>query len=120
MLAAFYAALLVMGWHYPTDLVGALLMSGFWALAGLAVFDLAERRWPSRAGREARAGLRDAWVPLGAGFAAVTFLASAAVLARRLTPEAVEHGYASTLVAGALVAAACGVLVAALAVALRR
>ena len=118
-LAAFYGALLVMGWHYPSDVLGGLLMGALWALAGIGVLAFAERRSPSLVRPEAAPGLRAA-LALAAGFTAVTFCAGAAVLSRPLAAEAFEHSYGSLLVAAAVVTAACGALTAGLVHALRR
>jgi membrane-associated phospholipid phosphatase len=119
-LAAFGAALLVMGWHYPSDVVAGLLMGALWALAGLALHELAEQRRPASAPREPSAGLRDAAAPLVAGFSSVALLAGGAVAARRGAGEALEHGIAAELAAGGLVLTLFAALATALVVALRR
>jgi membrane-associated phospholipid phosphatase len=118
-LAAFYGALLVMGWHYPSDVLGGLLMGALWALAGIGALAFAERRSPSLVRPEVAPGPRTA-LALVTGFTAVTFCAGAAVLARPLAAEAYEHSFGPLLVAATIVTAACGVLTAGFALALRR
>jgi membrane-associated phospholipid phosphatase len=119
-LAAFSAAMLVMGWHYPSDVIAGLLMGALWAFAGIALLELDARKRPARSPREAPPGLRDALAPLLAGFSAVALLACSAVIARFGAAEALERGYAAELAALALVVALCGAVATALVLALRR
>jgi membrane-associated phospholipid phosphatase len=46
-------ALLSLGWHYPSDVVGGYLVAASWAGAAVAALRAAEARWPERPGRRA-------------------------------------------------------------------
>lgn len=112
--------LLVLGWHYPSDVLAGYGVAALYTLLAVAALRAAAARWPERTGREAAAR----WVALAAplvaaaGFAAA--LAAAVVLVR---PHDVA-GYAAShttfiFVASGLVAAATAVA-GTFAVALRR
>ena len=51
-------SILVLGWHFPSDVLGGFLVAGTWTSLGLAVLWWADARWPARSGRAAvgRAG----------------------------------------------------------------
>ena len=117
-LAAFYGALLVMGWHYPSDVLGGLLMGALWALAGVGVLAFAERRSPSLGPPETppACGSRSRSPPASPPSRS----AWRRGVSRPLAAETFEHSYGLLLVAAAVVTAACGVLTAGLVLALRR
>ncbi len=41
----------VLGWHFPSDVLGGFLLAGGWTLAIAAALRYAAERWPERAGR---------------------------------------------------------------------
>lgn len=69
-------AILALGWHFPSDVVGGFLNAGMWVLLAVAVLAALEARWPERRRgvlREGRPRPVDAVGPiaLGAGAAAM-------------------------------------------------
>jgi membrane-associated phospholipid phosphatase len=113
-------ALLTLGWHYPSDVLGGYLMAALWTSLALAGLTAADARWPARTGREAAARWGAALAPATVG-ALVASLALAAVVAAR--PDgAVRYAAAhTTFVAVAAAIALAGVALAgAFAAALRR
>ena len=48
-------AIVSLGWHYPSDVIGGYLVATGWAFLALAGLRYADARWPSRAGRDAAA-----------------------------------------------------------------
>ena len=76
-------SLLILGWHFPSDVVGGQLLATTWALVALAALRIAEARWPAR-GSMRRAALDS--VPssrcgVALGLAAAASAALVAVLA---------------------------------------
>jgi membrane-associated phospholipid phosphatase len=111
-------SLLVLGWHFPSDVLGGFLLAGTWTCLALAVLWSAERRWPARSGR--RAVARAARSRLRPAFAVAAVFAAGVVLIRGplLAAYSTAHG---SFVAGALAIAALAVLLASgLVLALRR
>jgi membrane-associated phospholipid phosphatase len=41
-------SILVLGWHYPSDVLGGYLVAGAWALGGVAALALASQPWVGR------------------------------------------------------------------------
>jgi hypothetical protein len=85
-------ALLVLGWHYPSDVLGGFLVAGLWASLAVAVLHRVEVPEPAR---------RPAWEPiagLGAGAAVVV----AVLLGARADTVALYTLERPTFVAGAL------------------
>jgi len=104
-------AVVVLAWHFPSDVLGGFLMAGMWTALGVAALRVVE----TRGAREARAGAHDLGLALGLG-AGVAAVAAAVALAASDT-VALYASERPTLVAGALVIAA---LAGALAVGLAR
>jgi len=100
-------AILALGWHFPSDVLGGFLVATTWTLLAVAGLNWLEQHRPSGLAREAPSRPADALVPLalGAGAAAVVL---AVWLAR---PDQVERYAAdhSTFVAGAAAIAALAV-----------
>ncbi len=44
---------LVLGWHYPSDVLGGFLVAGAWTSLAVAALRFADARWPARSGRRA-------------------------------------------------------------------
>lgn len=112
-------AIVALGWHYPSDIVGGYLVATAWCLVTLAAMRIADARWPEpgtlRAAARTRApALRAAVAPLGAVIAAAGFGVGLARL-DRITDFAEAHT-AATLAAIAISVCAA-VLVAAVSLA---
>jgi membrane-associated phospholipid phosphatase len=112
--------LLILGSHFPSDVLGGYLVAAVWVLAGAAALRAVDRRWPARTTRTAALRLDEALTPpLAAAAAAV----GAAVLAVLLRPDAIlgEGARHPSAVAAAVAVGAFGLSVAtALVLALRR
>jgi hypothetical protein len=94
-------AIVSLGWHYPSDIVGAYMVAATWTLLLLAALRAAEQRWPDRGSMRDAArralGTKDALRAL-AGAVALTCAAVAGIgLARvdRLARFADEHTVAT-------------------------
>jgi peptidoglycan/LPS O-acetylase OafA/YrhL len=107
VLATAYSILIV-GSHYPTDVVGGMLMAAAWTAAGVAALEAAERRRPS--GRPVPgfgASRRALWLASGAAaasvFAALVLAAAASEVGFYLSDHAV-------LLTGGVILAACAAI----------
>jgi membrane-associated phospholipid phosphatase len=99
-------AMLVLAWHYPSDVLGGFLMAGLWTALAVAALRVVEDRPVAEARPAAGADLRLA-VGLAAGAAAV----AAAVALAASDTAALYASERPTLVAGALaIAAVAGAL----------
>jgi membrane-associated phospholipid phosphatase len=115
-------SLLLLGWHYPSDILGGFCVAAVWASIGLAALWAAERRWPAGAAR-ARAmtsygALTQAAPAALAGLGVATVLA----LATLVRPEAaLAYAEANTAFVAAATAIGSGAfaMVGALAAVLR-
>jgi membrane-associated phospholipid phosphatase len=58
-------SLMVLGSHYPSDVLGGFLMAATWALLAVAALIIAEQRWPSTRAPVPRVSMRAALGPLG-------------------------------------------------------
>ena len=109
-------AVLVLGWHFPSDVIGGFLVAAGTALFVLAGLRVADERWPERTGREA------ARRALGAAAQPRTALVAAALVALVVAVALVGldggtgymRDYTSAAFALALVAASAAALPAAL------
>jgi membrane-associated phospholipid phosphatase len=113
-------ALLTLGWHYPSDVLGGYLVAAFWMAAAIAALRAAGERWPARSGREAAVRWGAALAPAGIG--ALVSLVGLAAVALARPDGAVRYAAAHTafvFVAAALAAAAAATA-GAFAAALRR
>jgi membrane-associated phospholipid phosphatase len=88
-------AVLVLAWHFPSDVLGGFLMAGMWT--ALAIAGLRAVEAPAERAALPRAGI---------GGVAATGVAAAAVLALPRDPVVLYAAERPTLVAGALVIAA--------------
>ena len=117
---AFAFALMVMGWHYPTEVLAGLLVPAVWAPLGLAAMWAADERWPERTGREAAVRLGAVLAPIAATVALGALAAGAIVLLRSESVEEFGEAHTTAVAFGALIAATAGGLAAAFALLLRR
>jgi membrane-associated phospholipid phosphatase len=88
-------AVLVLGWHYPSDVLGGFLVAGLWASLAVAVLHRVEAPEPAR---------RPVWEPL-AGLAAGAGVVASVVLGVRADTVALYTSERPTFAAGALVIA---------------
>jgi hypothetical protein len=108
-------SILVLAWHFPSDVVGGFLVAALWTLLAVAALFAAERRWPAGARRaSARAAQPLVW-PLEAVGVALGSAGVAVALARpgQVADFAADHTAAvagGALIAGVAVALAGGVL----------
>ncbi|GAC1434992.1 MAG: hypothetical protein NVSMB51_03470 [Solirubrobacteraceae bacterium] len=56
-------SILVLGWHFPSDVLGGFLVAGLWTATALAVLWWADARWPSHSARAAVSRARGALAP---------------------------------------------------------
>ena len=113
-------SILVLQWHFPSDVLAGFLVAGTWTLGGVAALWAAEDRWPARTGRTAVLRARDAIAPSAVGVAGARAGAAAGALARPRAVLAAADAH-TAFVAGALAIGGLGVALAvALSLALRR
>ena len=86
-------AVLVLGWHFPSDVLGGFLVAGLWTSLAVAVLHRVEAPEPAR---------RPAWEPLGAPSAPGAAVVAAVVLGVRADTVALYTLERPTFVAGAL------------------
>jgi membrane-associated phospholipid phosphatase len=108
-------AILVLGWHFPSDVLGGYLVAMTWTLLAVAALLAADRRRPARRRAEARPRPVDALAPLALGAGAAS-MAAAVAIAR---PGAVRD-YAAAHTTFAVGAAVIGALAVALALGFAR
>jgi membrane-associated phospholipid phosphatase len=85
-------AVLVLGWHYPSDVLGGFLVAGLWTSLAVAVLHRVEAPEPAR---------RPAWEPL-AGLAVGAGIVAAVVLGVRADTVALYTSERPTFAVGAL------------------
>jgi membrane-associated phospholipid phosphatase len=85
-------AVLVLGWHYPSDVLGGFLVAGLWTSLAVAALHRVEAPEPAR---------RPVWEPL-AGLAAGAGVVAAVVLGVRADSVALYTSERPTFAAGAL------------------
>lgn len=104
-------ALLALGWHFPSDVIGGFLVAALWTALAVAALLAAQARWPLRPRSELEPRRVDALGPMAVGAGAACATATAAVLdPRGIARVTLEH---PTFVAGAAAIAALATLLAA-------
>ena len=88
-------AVLVLGWHYPSDVLGGFLVAGLWASLAVAVLHRVEAPEPAR---------RPVWEPL-AGLVAGAGVVASVVLGVRADSVALYTSERPTFAAGAVIIA---------------
>ena len=101
-------AIVALGWHYPSDIIGGYLVATAWCLATLAAMRIADARWPEpgtlrAAARTHAPAPHDALAAAGAMVAAVGVGAGLARL-DRITDFAAAH---TTATAAAIAISVC-------------
>lgn len=97
-------AILALGWHFPSDVLGGYLVAGVWVLLALAALAGLERRWPTRPRAEAPTRAVDTLPAL-----LVSVLAAGMAIGLAVTRPRAIVGYATghmTFVVGAVLIAA--------------
>jgi membrane-associated phospholipid phosphatase len=112
-------SLLLLGWHYPSDVLGGFCVAGAWTLAGLAAVGAADRRWPAGAGREQAVRMGAAVGPAVLAAGGLVALAALMALARPASALAYVDQHPAFVLGAATIGAAALALATALAVALR-
>jgi membrane-associated phospholipid phosphatase len=112
-------AVIILGWHFPSDVLGGYLMAGTWTALGLAALRASQIRWPARSGREAAVRLREALAPTALLAGAGVVVAAATALARPTAVAAFADEHTAALAGGAGIALLGGALVCGLVAALR-
>jgi membrane-associated phospholipid phosphatase len=114
-------SILVLGWHFPTDVLGGFLVAGGWVSLALAALWAGEIRWPTTVRPTAGEVTDPADLLAPAALLAATFGAAVGVLALRGRLVETYGAAHLSFVAGALlIAGLAAVLATGMAVALRR
>lgn len=117
-------ALMILNWHFPSDVVGGQLLATAWCLAAMAALRVAAERWPERGAM--RRAAREAFVlpsqarALAAAGAAVIAVAAAALAQADQILRYAERHTAAVAVGAAVVCSAAVLLSAVTALAVRR
>jgi membrane-associated phospholipid phosphatase len=113
-------SLLVLGWHFPSDVLGGFLVAGLWVSLTVSGLWWADRRWPQRSGRRAVARVASGAVAPAVVLTLALGAGAGALLVRGHLAEVYATGHA-TFIAGALaIASLAAALACGLAFALRR
>jgi membrane-associated phospholipid phosphatase len=107
-------ALLVAGWHFPSDVVAGYLMAGTWTAFAVAAVWASERRWPLARGRPATVRLQTALAPAVAVAVAGLSLFALVALAKPVEVTSYARDHTAFVVGAALIAALALSLVAGL------
>ncbi|HEX3873406.1 MAG TPA: phosphatase PAP2 family protein [Solirubrobacteraceae bacterium] len=116
-------SILVLGWHFPSDVLGGFLVAGTWISLTLAVLWWAEARWPERTARRAVGRVAAGVGDLAAPAAVLALIAGSVIGVVAIRGHVVAAYSASHLsfVAGAItIALLATVLATTMAYALRR
>jgi membrane-associated phospholipid phosphatase len=106
-------SILILGWHYPSDVVGGYLIATAWGLTTLAVYRYANARWPQRGTmRVAARNALPAPSPAAIARAVIVLAAGASVVAASRADQIA--GYAERHTAMVAVASAIAVAAAVL------
>jgi membrane-associated phospholipid phosphatase len=113
-------SILVLNWHYPSDVVGGQLLACTWCLIALAALRWSDQRWPERGSMRA-AARKAIVVPSPAVLAAVAIVPLAVIATRidELVRFAGDHTSA-VAVAAAIAVSAAALLAAVTTLAVRR
>jgi membrane-associated phospholipid phosphatase len=111
-------AIMLLAWHFPSDVVGGFLVSAGTAFMVIAALRAADARWPERTGREAaKRALSDHDLARAAGVAAGFVVAALAGVATVAGERAMSYAgrHTTVVVAAVAVAALAAALPAAIA-----
>jgi membrane-associated phospholipid phosphatase len=111
-------SLMLLAWHYPSDIAGGFLVATSCALVTLAALRAAEERWPERTGREtAKRVIQEADVRRTAGVIAGFVFAACVGIAVAAGPQMLEFAsrHTTAVIAATVVAGMAAALPASLA-----
>jgi membrane-associated phospholipid phosphatase len=112
-------SVLVLGWHFPSDVLGGYLVAGVWVSLALAVLWWGEERWPAPSeDRPDPVGVRALFLPL-AGLGVLFGATFGLLLVRTRLAATYALVHASLLIGATLIALLAALLFASLAVAMR-
>ncbi|MBA2504994.1 MAG: phosphatase PAP2 family protein [Thermoleophilaceae bacterium] len=112
-------SLLILGWHFPSDVVGGYLLAVTYALVFLAGLRHADARWPERTGRDVARRVLDpneiraGWTAALAAAAVLALTALTLVLGRLPAAADFARDHTSAVIGAAAVAGAGAAVVAA-------
>jgi membrane-associated phospholipid phosphatase len=112
-------AVLVIAWHYPSDVLGGFLVAALWTLLAVAALRAADARWPARTGREAAVRVTSTFAPAIVAALAAGAVAAGAALARPAAAVDFADAHTTFFAGAAAIVALGGALVCGLAAALR-
>jgi membrane-associated phospholipid phosphatase len=107
-------SVLVLAWHFPSDVIGGFLLAGLFTSLELALLWWSHERWPARSGRRAVIEVTNRNVTVVAAWLFAGGVAVALVLGHADIHDAYLVAHGSFLVGVALIAALAAVLVSAL------
>jgi membrane-associated phospholipid phosphatase len=113
-------ALLSLGWHFPSDVLGGYLVAAMWTAGALAALWAADARWPARTGREAAVRWGAALAPATVGVLAPLLAVSVIALARPYGALHYAQAHTTFVFVAAVIAAAAAATAGGFAAALRR
>jgi membrane-associated phospholipid phosphatase len=113
-------ALLTLGWHYPSDVLGGYLVSAVWMTGAVAALWAAGERWPARSGREAAVRWGAALAPATVGALVPLLGLTAIALARPDGAVRYVAAHTTFVFVAAVFAATAAATAGAFAAALRR
>jgi membrane-associated phospholipid phosphatase len=112
-------SILALGWHFPTDVVGGVLVAGTWTLLAVAVLLALDARWPTRARVERPSPLAEALAPIALGAGVAAGVVGIAMTRRNLAVQTFAEAHTTFVVVAALIAAMATALAVGLARGLR-
>ncbi|HVS28122.1 MAG TPA: phosphatase PAP2 family protein [Solirubrobacteraceae bacterium] len=113
-------ALITLGWHFPSDVVGGFLVATSWTLVAVAALWAAQHRWPARTGRAAVVRVSHTLAPsILLGLVGLVVVVAFA-LTRPEAALAFAQIHTATVAAAVAIAAIGAAIVSGLALALRR
>jgi membrane-associated phospholipid phosphatase len=113
-------SILMLGWHFPSDVLGGFMVAGTWVSLSIALLWWSERRWPVRRESVAGAGrgMRALFAPGVLGAAGVALALAALAEHGRLTPGYLQ-AHAWLVLVAAAIAVVAALMATAVAVAMR-
>lgn len=104
----------LLGWHYPSDVLGGFLVATAWTLVAVGTVWWTEARWPLRDPGAPSPPLREALAPTGVAALSAALLAGVLLLARPAQAVSYAQEHTTFVVGAALLGAAALALSAAL------
>jgi hypothetical protein len=112
-------SILILHWHFPSDVLGGYLVAALWISLALAVLWWGQDRWPARNARAPEPlGVRSLFVPL-AGLVLIVGAAFGVLLVRTRLAATYASVHSSLIIGAALIALLAALLVTSVAVVMR-